>query len=385
MPLSFARLFLGIAGLLFMAAGRVWADAPESFTLDLPFTAGTVTPAWLGQPVTPEATFATLGLPVQPANATSFLLVTVYFQEKPDGFLRIMWQGPGQGAASAQTLSDNFYEGIGMGNQRSLLISPETMAGGGTLVFQCGDTTLGIARIRMQWLVSQDGLVAPSIADTMVTPAPGTTQPALVFSGQPIPADPAAWRGHLVNVPITDTPQRIEQGVEFSVQLDAAPLSGRLALKENGLPWGKHLVVWINQQRAGTITPSVPNLLDDGYLSPTAPYAGWREGSMYVPASVFRAGADTVQFSVEDDGPAVASTPSDAAPLAVKDVVLQLNYPATPVPVPAVPALPAPPPPVAPPPATPSLEDGNSPLDTPGATALPSSSSTPTGPVPSTP
>ena len=370
-------------------AGRASADVPGSFTVDLPFPASTATPAWLGQPVMPATSFATLDLPIQPADATSFLLVTVYFQEKPDGFLRVIWQGTG--ANSAQTLSENFYEGIGMSNQRSLLISPETMQGGGTLVFQCGDTSLGIARIRMQWLVSQDGLVAPEISDTLVTPSPGPTQPAQVLSGQPAAPNPAAWHGHLVNVPITDTPQRIEQGIEFSVQLDALPLAGRLVLAENGLPWGKHLVVWINRQRAGTITPAVPDLLDDGYLSPDGVYTGWREGSIHLPSSAFVAGPNTIQFSLEDDGVATATTDPNAdplavAPLAVKDIVLQMDYPAEAIAAPAA-ATPAAPTtaPITPAPATSTAAPADDPIDTPGASALPPSSSAPTGPLPSSP
>jgi hypothetical protein len=383
MPLSSLRIFLGIAGLFLAVAGRAWADtAPGAFTMDLPFPASTATPVWLGQPVTPATSFATLNLPIQPVDATSFLLVTVYFQEQPAGFLRVMWQGAG--GDNAQTLSDNFYEGVGMGNQRSLLISPETMQGGGTLVFQSGATSLGIARIRMQWLVSQDGLVAPEISDTLVTPSPGPTQPAQVLNGQPAIADLAAWHGHLVDVPITDTPQRIEQGVEFSVQLDAVPLAGRLVLAENGLPWGKHLVVWINRQRAGTITPSVPDLLDDGYLSPDGVYTGWREGSIHLPSPAFVVGPNTIQFSLEDDVSAAASADpnadsSSATPLAIKDVVLQMHYPAETIAAPA--ALPAAPVPASTP-ATSSPPPDDDSIDTPGASALPPSASTPTGPLP---
>ncbi len=366
---------------MFLAiAGRASAGAPSSYTLDLPFAAGTATPAWLGQPVTPATSFATLDLPIQPPDASSFLLVTVYFQEKPDGFLRVMWQGTG--AANAQTLSGNFYEGIGMSNQRSLLISPETMQGGGTLVLQCGDASLGIARIRMQWLVSQDGLVAPEISDTLVTPSTGPTQPAQVLNGQPAAPNPAAWRGHLVSVPITDTPQRIEQGVEFSVQLDAVPLAGRLVLAENGLPWGKHLVVWINRQRAGTITPAVPDLLDDGYLSQDSNYTGWREGSIHLTSQAFVVGPNTIQFSPENDDPAAAAAdpnadPQAVAPLAVKGVVLQMNYPAQTITAPAAAAPAAAP-------STSTTAPADDALDTPGAAAL-LTPTTPSGPLPTSP
>jgi hypothetical protein len=97
---------------------------------------------------------------------------------------------------------------------------------------------------------------------------------------------------------------------------------------------GKHLVAWINQQRAGTITPVVPDLLDSGFLTDenaSISYIGWRDGSFYVPIALLKAGINTVQFSMEDDatstpGNAGASDTEQGPPLAVKAMILQLNY-----------------------------------------------------------
>jgi hypothetical protein len=324
----------GVVLFLIIAAPLQASDLPPPFTVNLPFAANQATPIWLGHPETPQTTFATLNLPITPPDANAALLITVFFQEKEGGFLRIAWQGP----QVAQTVSDNFYEGIGMSNQRSLLLSPETLTGGGTLMFQCGDATLGIQRIKLEWLENRNGLVSPQVQDLLVTPSTGTTQPAQNLNGQAKPADAAAWQAQIVTVPITDLPQRIEQGVEFSVQLDNVPASGRLALKETGLPLGKNLIIWINQQRAGTITPAVPDLAEDGYLSDATAspaYVGWRDGSFYVPVAVLKTGVNTVQFSVEDDLPsanaaAVDPSTSPTCPLAVKDLVFQLNYPVSP-------------------------------------------------------
>jgi hypothetical protein len=322
--------------LLFLVGGvfsaNAWAsDLPAPITLDFPIPANLATPSWLGHPETPATTFATLNLPILMPDTTASLLVTVYFQEKQGGFMRIVWQG----TQGAQLLSDNFYEGIGMANQRSLLISPAMLIGDGILTFQCGDSVLGIQRIKLEWLESKNGLVSPGVQDLLVTPSTGPTQLAQSLNGQANPTGPGAWQGQLVTVPITDEALRIEQGVEFSVQLDNVPGAARMALKEAGLPLGKHLVVWINQQRAGTVTPAVPDLLDSGFLTDAnaaASYIGWRDGSFYVPVSLFKAGLNTVQFSAEDDA---ASTPGNAGaadtgpetPLAIKAIVLQLNYP----------------------------------------------------------
>ncbi len=248
--------------------------------------------------------------------------------------MRVIWKGT-QGPL---ILSDNFYEDIGMANQRSLLISPATLVGDGVLTFQCGDSTLGIQRIKLEWLENKNGLVSPEVRDLLVTPATGPTQSARSLNGQANPTGPGAWQDEIVTVPMTDQAVRIEQGVEFSVDLDCVPGSARLAFKEAGLPLGKHLVVWINEQRAGTITLAVPDLLDDGFLAggnASPGYAGWRDGSFYAPVSLLKPGINTMQFSGEDDAaltPANASAPATGPepPLAIKAMVLQLNYPSVP-------------------------------------------------------
>jgi hypothetical protein len=325
-------LFLFLVGFT-ISAHASSSDLPPPFTLDLPIAANLATPSWLGHPETPAATFATLNLPILTPDPDASLLVTVYFQEKQDGFMRIIWKG----TQDAQIIADNFYENIGMPNQRSLLIAPSTLLGDGTLTFQCGDSTLGIQRIKLEWLVSKSALVSPSVQDLLVTPSTGPTQSAEDLNGRANPTQPGAWDNQIVTVPLTDSALRIEQGVEFNVDLDKVPGSARLGFKEDGLPLGKHLVVWINQQRAGMITPAVPDLLDDGFLSDgtsTTSYVGWRDASFYVPVSLLKDGINAIQFSDEDDAEltvenAGATDAGTDTPLAIKALVLQMNYPAT--------------------------------------------------------
>jgi hypothetical protein len=346
-------------------------DGPTEFTLDLPFGANEATPLWLGHPVTPAGTFATLDLPITPPDATASLLVTVFYQETTGGFLRISWQGasvppatdgelpgPGEVGASA-VLCENFYEGIGMSNQRSLLVPADTLRQGGTLHFQTGASDLGISRIKLEWLENATGLTSPAISDVVVTSANGKSQMAADLAGLPPTAADPAWKGQIVEVPITDVPVRVEEGVDFTVHTDGAPALARIALKEAGLPWGQHLVVWINNQRAGVIQPATPALADPGYAGIAAPYVGWREGTFFVPTGALTAGDNVLQVSAEPDdavqAPADAkSTP--AAPLALKDLSLELEYPAAP-PV----ATPAPSATTTPPPATTTDTDASIP------------------------
>jgi hypothetical protein len=251
-----------------------------------------------------------------------------------------------------------------MANQRSLLISPATLIGDGTLTFQCGDSILGIQRIKLEWLENKSGLVSPDVRDLLVTPAMGPTQLSQNLNGQPNATEPGAWQNQLVTVPLTDSALRIEQGVDFSVDLDKVPATARLALKEAGLPLGEHLVVWINQQRAGTITPSVPDLLDAGFLADakaSTSYVGWRDGSFYAPVSLLKEGVNTVQFSDENDATPTASDSGADQPLAIKALVLQLNYESAPPAAPAQPQLSMPSGPIPPTETPPTASETNTP------------------------
>jgi hypothetical protein len=308
-------------------------DLPPPLTLDVPIPANLATPAWLGHPDSPpNETLATLELPITPPDPTAALLVTVYFQESDSGFLRVNWKSD-QGS---EVLADNFYENIGMANQRSLLIPPSTLGAEGTLIFQGDAASLGIQRITFEWLESRQDLVSPKVSAMLVTASSGKTVPAESVNGQTETAPAGAWEGDVVTVPVASDPVRIEQGVEFSVDLDKVPTTARVALKETGLALSQHLVVWINQQRAGTVTPAVPGLNDAGFFTDTTSattYVGWRDGSFYVPVSMLKDGVNTIQFSSEDEVASATSAAAEAnstTPLALKAVALQLNYAAPP-------------------------------------------------------
>ena len=245
-----------------------WAHADETpivYTLDLPCQPNLATPTWLGHAVVPVSTFAELNLPLTTPQAGQALLVTLTFREKTGGFLRLIWQGA-QG--EQQVLTNNFYQGIGMANQRALLIPADVVQGSGTLLLQCGATDLGVQSISLEWLENQSALASPEKPDELVVSSLGTIASAASLDGQPPQAESAALEGTLVTVPVISAPERIEQGVQFGLQLDDTPTGARLSMKEAGLPWDQHLVLWINQQRAGTITPRYLILAIPGSIRP---------------------------------------------------------------------------------------------------------------------
>ena len=112
-----------------------------------------------------------------------------------------------------------------MANQRSLLISPATLVGDGTLTFQCGDSTLGIKRIKLEWLAK----TRPRWFRPSAGPAGHAVQrhdPTGASVNGQLDADQRGGAGtdryrHCAASPTRRV--RIEQGVEFSVDLDKVP------------------------------------------------------------------------------------------------------------------------------------------------------------------
>jgi hypothetical protein len=212
----------------------VWALGPgaqasskaDFYTLELPIEANVATPVWLGHPETPAGSFASLDLPLTVPDSGDSLLITIFFQEKDGGFLRLSWKN----AAGEQVLSSNFYEGVsGMSNQRSLLVPSSVMAGGGTLILQCGDPVLDVQKIHFEWLENQAALVSPEQADLQVISGLGKRSDATWLDGQPAGSASPSLDGSLVTVPLVNAPQRIEQGVEFNLQLDGVPHAARIS------------------------------------------------------------------------------------------------------------------------------------------------------------
>jgi hypothetical protein len=324
-PLSVALALLALAG---FGSRLTAATVDDSYTLNLPLSSTVVLPNWLGQPVIPAGTFASMDRPLTAPAINDSLLVTIIFQEKEGGFLRLTWKN----AEGEQLLTSNFYEGVDMANKRSLLIPSSVVRDMGTLSLQCGDTSLDVQKIHFEWLQGSAALVSPEQTDQVVVSRLGSVAKASTLDGQPAGVPVSDIDGDLITVPISNSPERIEQGVQFSLQLEGSPKAARLSFQESGLPWGQHLVVWLNQQRAATVSPVVPDLEETGFAAPpdaTQPFIGWREVSAYLPVSLMKAGLNTLQISTESDTDSADTSDADATstlPLAVNNLSCQFDY-----------------------------------------------------------
>ena len=305
--------------LLFVALG-VTACArsglADSFLFD-PSTNGRVqVPSWLAdRPVAIASRHSELSFDIVPIAADDDLAMTVVFTEQTGSYLSVYWQPQG---GTRQLICANLFENINLPNQRTLLINRPTMGGSGKLILQSSTQVLNILRVRLDWV--RPGVVR--LLDSMPNGALVTTGGKMYapeeVDGSPLTPVADTWEGKVLTTSITDSAERIEQGVAYPVTIPGSVKRARLEVLVNGLPLDGRVRVWLNGQRAGTLAMEVPDLSDPGYAQ-TAPiglqFTGWRKGVLYVTTGQLKKGDNVFQFE---------GTPK--TPLAIRDFLLQIQY-----------------------------------------------------------
>lgn len=313
--MHFPRTPLTFLAALILAGSTLHAGS--SFLQNLNGQSSGPLPSWMdGPPMATPARHATVSFPINPPAAEDDLLVTVFFNEQPGGFLRVFWDD----GFNKEMLTENLAEGIGMANRRTLVIKRRTLVAKGWLTFQSSETALGVDRIYWQWNRQQPAYLDDAFFPGGLLGRSGEWTRDDEIDGLPATTRNDYWLGDVVTAPITSKPERIENGVQFGTDLPEIPKFVLVRAKISGLPLGKKLTVWVNEKAGGELSVRVPDLSDpglsenpDGELS----YTGWREASLLVDASLLKLGENHFYFDAEKDLPA----------LAIKEFEIQLQYP----------------------------------------------------------
>jgi len=260
---------------------------------------------------------------VNPQRPDLALAVTVFFQEQSGGFLRVLWGK--KGVQQAMTL--NLYEGVEMENRRTLLLKPDPDAVSCELTLQSFHAETGIQRAYFQWIEPTE-VYQPASADPIVLiDEYGDLFRERDAAGWPAALPKDEWEGEVTIAPLTERPERIEGGVAYLFELVEEPDLARIAVEVAGLPPGDVCRLWLNGVEVGLLQPEVPSLTDPGYEKNAQTgewsWTGWRGASLILPPDLLVTGENELILEVPADENGVR------APVAVKDLILELNYPGT--------------------------------------------------------
>lgn len=315
LPRVFRSLTL-TALLAFVAASAASAQV-RTFTTDWPMDAGRAFPVWLDRPVAEvhEAT-ATLQVPMSAPAGGKNLALTIWFDEPEGGFLRAFWVT----ASAESTLCQNLYEGTGLPNRRTLLLTPQQMAEPGVLTLQASGSVLPITRLRWEWLEPRTTLAAQGAPLPEVLLGEGQSPAADELLGDPYLPLEDSWRNEVITAPLSDRVERITSGDGFTAPLELAPDQARLQVLLSGVPAHGVVNVRVNDVAVGPLSIELPDLSDPSYHyvgSGSWRYDGWRRASVALPAALLRSGDNLIEFGW---------TMSDVPTIGLKDLALQLRY-----------------------------------------------------------
>lgn len=298
------------------------ADGEPVFTADLPFDASQPLPAWMhGPPVSAPGQGARIAFHLSPPPGKD-LLVHFVFDETEGGGLRVEWLRDGQ--STPELLAENLGESLGVPNQRPLLISASRMGGNGTLLMQ-GGSNLNVNRVKFEWVSERTMLASATRYVPVVVTASRLTLAEADVDGGPRIALRDEWRDRVVRAALTEGAELLTPSLELVAELQQAPQQARLEASFAGVYLDQEVWLVVNGQEIGPISVEVPTLEDPGHLGVPGRevvFAGWRRGSVHIPADVMLPGENSLLLELRS--PLNSQYRNRTF---VRDAVLELSYP----------------------------------------------------------
>lgn len=318
---SFASALLAVA--VWAAPGRAADDMV--FTADLPFDAAQVLPAWMhGPPVMAPGTGDRIAFRLSPP-ADRDLLVHLVFDETEDGALRVEWQRDGQG--TTEVVAENLGDGLGVPNQRPLLVSASRLGGNGTLILQ-GSANLSVNRVRFEWVAERTMLASSTRYVPVVVTASRLALGEADVDGGPRPVLQDEWRDRVVRASLTEGAELLTPALELVAALEQIPNLARFETSVAGVYLDQEVWLVVNNHEIGPLAVEVPTLEDPGHLGRPGrevEFAGWRRASAHIPSALLLPGDNSILLELRS--PLNADYRNRTF---VREALLELSYPPRP-------------------------------------------------------
>ena len=319
---SFRLLVACLAACLvsFEAQGQ---DDEAIFTADLPFDANRSLPSWMhGPPVSAPGNSPRVAFRLSPPPGRD-LLVHFVFDESNGTGLRIEWLR--DGSSMPEVIAENLGEGIGVPNQRPLLISASRLGGNGTLLLQ-GANRMNVNRVRFEWVSERTMLASASRYVPVVVTASRLTLAEADVDGGPRPALQDEWRDRVVRAALTEKAELLTPSITLMATLEEAPVQARIEASLAGVYLDQEVWLILNDHEVGPLAVDVPTLEDPGHLGlpgRETQFAGWRKANIHVPPHLLLPGENSVHLELRS--PVNSGYRNNTY---LRDAVLELCYPA---------------------------------------------------------
>lgn len=285
-----------------LATGRQFAPFTVSFRPALQMSP---MPGWMRQPAKVSEATATVEIPI-PAlwvvPAVQRYALTVVFDDRGDGGPAVEWRSPD---GSSHTLSTGMGEtGRALGwNARTVLLPGEfTARGGVVLVSYYGGfpdlVSVSVRPARSEALAILGSRSAPALVDEALRVA---DREAVSGRREAVPSGDVR-HGAVFEAELSAETEELTGEIEFVIPMDARPVeAAALHLEALGLDLESRLEARVNGVLVGTVEFGAfrlddPALVADADARPVL--AGWREGSLFLPARLWSAGENSLVLSV---------------------------------------------------------------------------------------
>ena len=261
-------------------------------------------PAWMEGPASIKPELGHVGIPISPLwkeCTVEMYAVTVVFEDTGDGGPSLEWKH----AEEKSTISNGLGEignAVGL-NSRTVLLPQSLTKDGGTLVVSYVgkfDSLLSLA-VRPARL-DETAVLGGRRTAALIDDSFQVFDDREVNGARPVPLAGDVRVGTIVEAELSAAVEPLNQVIEFVAPVDGNVEGAVIHLEALGLDPEAELRVSINATPAGQISfPSFalddPSLVTDwnGRLL----LAGWRKGSLFVPARHFKQGENTITIDLK--------------------------------------------------------------------------------------
>ncbi|MEI8292518.1 MAG: hypothetical protein WCG66_00865 [bacterium] len=302
--------------LLVLACPGLWAQElsiPAGGTFDpfllalKPAVQMSPLPTWMDGPVSIKPELARVEVPIAPGwkeSSVDSLAVTVIFEDSGEGGPALEWQHHGEVSSVCSGLG---VVGSAVGlNSRTVLLPDMLTRDGGVLVISCAkhfDSLLSLA-VRPARR-DETAVLGDRRSAALIDGAFQAFDEREVSASRTVPLTGDVRAGTIVEAELSAAVESLEQPIEFEVPVEGHVEGAMLHLEALGLDPEAVLEVSINSQQSRHVA-FAPFALDDPSLvtdwNGRLVLAGWRKGSLFLPAGQFKQGENQIVITLKRAG-----------------------------------------------------------------------------------